>query len=89
MKISLKKREKIAEQILAYLFSQNPKSIFTAHIAQEIARDEEFVKTILLDMKKKNFLVEVKKNKQGVDYIRRARWKLSEKTYIFYKNSQF
>ena len=47
MKISDKKKEKISEQILALLYSINPQSLFTLHIAREIARDEEFIKKIL------------------------------------------
>lgn len=89
MKISDKKKEKISEQILAHLFHKNPLSIFTSHIAQEIARDEEFVKKLLLDLKKKQLIIEIKKNKEGIDYIRRSRWKLSNKTYEFYKENQF
>lgn len=88
MKISVKKKEKILEQILAYLFQKNPQSIFTSHIAEELARDEEFVKKLLLELKKKNLIIEIKKNKEGISYIRRSRWKLSPNTYNFYKKSQ-
>lgn len=88
MKISEKKREKIAEQILAFLFTESPKSIFTSHIAQEIARDEEFTKKILLGLKSKQLVNEVKKNPQGINYLKRSRWKLSEKAYFYYKNKQ-
>ena len=88
MKISEKKREKISEQILAYLYSVNPKPIFTLHIAQEIARDEEFVKKLLIELKKKNFVIEIKKNPKGIPYTKRSRWKLSEKVYEIYKSKQ-
>jgi len=88
MKISDKKKEKISEQILAYLYSINPKSIFTVQVAEEIARDEEFVKKLLLDLKKKGFVVEINKNPQGIPYIRRMRWKLSDKAYEVYRSSQ-
>jgi predicted transcriptional regulator with HTH domain len=88
MKISNVKREKIFEQILAYLFSINPQSIFTSHISKEIARDEEFVKSLLLELKKKKLVLEIKKNKEGIDYVRRSRWKLSQEAYNFYKKSQ-
>jgi len=37
MKISKEKKEKISEQILAFLYSINPKPSFTSHIAQELA----------------------------------------------------
>jgi predicted transcriptional regulator with HTH domain len=88
MIISKKKKQKIAEQILFYLYSTNPKPIFTSYIAEEIARDEEFVKKILLNLKEKKLVIEVKKNSKGYEYIRRSRWKLSNNAYDFYKKSQ-
>jgi predicted transcriptional regulator with HTH domain len=88
MKISQKKREKISEQILATLFAVSPKSLFTSQIAQEVARDEEFIKNLLLDLKKKNFVLEIKKNSKGISYLRRLRWRLSEEVYNFYKSQQ-
>ena len=89
MKISEQKKEKISEQILAYLYSINPQAIFTVQVAQEIIRDEEFTKKLLIVLKQKGFVVEVKKNPQGIDYVRRSRWKLSDKAYTAYKSSQF
>lgn len=88
MYISKEKKEKISEQILAYLYLTNPKPLFTFHIAREIARDEEFVKALLIDLKKKGFVNEITKNSQGKDYTKRSRWKLSEKTYVLYKQKQ-
>ena len=73
MKISEKKREKISEQILAYLYSVNPRPEFTNKIAQEIIRDEEFTKKLLVGLKKKDFVIEVKKNPKGVVYLKRSR----------------
>ena len=88
MKISQEKKEKISEQILAYLYSSSPKSIFTSHIAREIARDEEFIKKLLLDLKNKKLVVEIKKNPKGITYIKRSRWKLSDIAYKAYKKHQ-
>ena len=88
MRISEKKREKISEQILALLYSINPKSIFTYHIAQEIARDEEFVKKLLLELKKKKLIIEIKMNSKGIPYLKRSRWKLSNVAYQAYKENQ-
>jgi hypothetical protein len=88
MKISQAKREKIYEQILAVLYSKSPQSLFTSDIAKEIARDEEFVKSLLLDLRKKELLLEVKKNPQGVQYIKRSRWRLSDKAYLIYSRHQ-
>lgn len=88
MRISQEKKDKISEQILAYLYSTSPKPSFTAHIAREIARDEEFIKDLLKVLKKKKLVVEIKKNPKGIDYVRRSRWKLSDKAYEVYKKSQ-
>lgn len=89
MKISEQKKEKISEQILALLYSISPKPLFTLNIAQEIARDEEFVKSLLLELKKKNLLIEIKKNPKGFTYLKRSRWKLSDSAYSAYKTHQY
>ena len=84
--ISKQKIKKIEEQILFYLFSIFPQSSFTAHIAQEIARDEEFIKTILIEMSKKQLVLRVDKNSEGIKYERRIRWRLSNKAHQAYSN---
>lgn len=88
MRISDEKREKIYEQILAFLFSVSPKPVFTLNVAKEIARDEEFVKVLLLELKKKELVIEIKKNAEGVSYLKRSRWKLTNEAYQVYKNHQ-
>ena len=88
MKISRKKRERILEQILALLYSITPKSIFTSYIAEEIARDEEFTKNLLLELKTKKLVVGIKKNPKGIPYLKRIKWKLSDAAYQAYKNHQ-
>jgi hypothetical protein len=88
MKISEQKKEKISEQILAFLFSVSPKPVFTFHIARELARDEEFIKKLLLDLKKKSVVDQIKKNPKGAPYTRRSRWKLSNAAYQAYKKNQ-
>jgi DNA-binding IscR family transcriptional regulator len=86
MKISPEKKEKISEQILAYLFSMSPQPAFTNNIAKELARDEEFIKKLLSSLKNKNLVKEIKKNSQGINYLRRSRWTLTDKAYTAYKN---
>ena len=88
MKISKQKEDKIGEQILLFLFTQSPKAIFTAHIARELARDEEFIKKLLIELEKKELVIQVKKNNDGVDYSRRLRWRLSNKAYDVYRKLQ-
>lgn len=88
MKISEEKRKKISEHILAFLYSNTPKPLFTSFIAKETARDEEFVKKLLLELKNKNLIVEIKRNPKGKPYLRRSRWKLSDAAYQAYNNKQ-
>lgn len=87
MKISEQKKEKISEQILSILYSLNSKPIFTAHLAEEVARDEEFIKRLLSDLKKKGLVIEIRKNPKGIPYKRRSRWKLSDRAYMAYKKA--
>ena len=86
--ISKEKKERISEQILEYLFSISPGAEFTSRISKEIARDEEFTKKLLGNLSKKGILTKIKKNKEGVNYSRRDRWRLSEKTYQIYRKHQ-
>ncbi len=85
MKISEKKIEKIQEQIISFLFHIYPNSVFTSNIAEEIARDEEFVYKLLKDLLSKKIIISIKKNPQGVFYSRRQRWRLSAEVYQKYK----
>jgi len=85
MKLSKEKRDKIAEQILGLLFQNFPKQMFTAEIAKEIARDEEFVKTLLIELKDKNLLTLIRKNEKGLLFVRRLRWQLSPEAHKIYR----
>lgn len=87
-KISEQKIEKISEQILSYLFQIFPKQIFTSDIAKEIARDEEFTKELLKKLEKKELVIKISKNSQGFQYLRRLRWRISNKAYNIYKKYQ-
>ncbi|HLA23068.1 MAG TPA: hypothetical protein VJZ93_00875 [Candidatus Nanoarchaeia archaeon] len=86
MKISWQKKEKIFEQILSLLYSSSPRPLFTSNIAVEIARDEEFVKNLLSELKSKNLVVGINRNPKGILYSRRMRWKLNDKVYNTYKS---
>ncbi|MBA7685002.1 hypothetical protein ES703_93415 [subsurface metagenome] len=87
-KISKEKQEKIMANIIATLYEYSPKALFTVDISRLQARDEEFVKKLLLELKGKNLVVEIKKNPKGIPYKRRSRWKLSDAAYQAYKSHQ-
>lgn len=87
-KISKEKRDKIQEQILFHLYGIFPKQVFTVDVARELARDEEFVKDLLLDLAKKELVVKIKKNPEGYEYKRRLRWRISNKAHELYSKMQ-
>lgn len=86
-RISKEKKDKISEQILHYLFLQSPEPRFTSEIAREIARDEEFTKSLLAALKTQGLVSEIKKNSDGTDYLRRQRWILSSSAFEAYSRS--
>ena len=88
MRLSQDKKDKIAEQILSFLYHGFPKQPFTAEIAREIARDEEFIKKLLFQLKEKALVVSIRKNKKGEPFSRRLKWRLSNKVYDVYKSKQ-
>ncbi len=85
MKLSNQKRDKIKEQILSVLFHIYPKTLFTSNIAEEVIRDEEFIKDLMFELKNKNLVAAIRKNPKGKYYSRRIRWRLSRKAYQAYK----
>ena len=87
-RISKEKLEKVQEQILLFLYTIFPKQVFTVDISKEIARDEEFVKNLLLELEKKELVVKVNKNSGGIVYQRRLRWRISNKAYEIYAQLQ-
>ena len=86
--ISKVKKDKISEQILHHLFTISPESSFTVGIARETARDEEFIKAMMLELEKKKLVICIDKNSQGIKYARRQRWRLSNEAFDVYKRHQ-
>ncbi len=84
-RISKEKQDKIMANIISHLYENSPQALFTSEISKMEIRDEEFIKRLLIDLKEKNLVVEVKKSPEGLDYIRRTRWRLSEKAHTAYK----
>jgi len=83
-RISEEKVEKISEQILSYLYGVFPRLVFTVDVARELARDEEFVKRLLLGLEKKGAVVRVGKNSEGRVYLKRMRWRISNRAHAVY-----
>ena len=88
MKLSKEKRDKISEQILACLYHNFPKQMFTSEISREIARDEEYTKQLLKELWQNNLVVPIKKNSKGIAFTRRIKWRLSNQAYSAYKLHQ-
>lgn len=86
--LSTQKKEKIAEQVLHHLFMHAPQALFTASIAQECARDEEFMKALLLELEQRKLVVCITKNTNGQEYTARKRWRLADQVYTLYKTKQ-
>jgi len=86
MRLSKEKRDKISEHILSFLYHRHPTALFTVSIARETARDEEFIKSLMLELKKKGLVNDIRKNPKGIDYTRRIRWRLSNTAYSAYKS---
>jgi len=84
MRISQTKKDKITEQILSFLYHSFPNQPFTAEIAREIARDEEFIKTMLFELKEKGLVNSIRRNSKGETFSRRIKWRLSNKVYDVY-----
>ena len=88
MRISQTKKDRINEHILSFLYHIFPKQPFTAEIAREIARDEEFVKKLLFDLKEKNLVVSIRRNSKGEIFSRRLKWRLSKQIHEIYDSKQ-
>ena len=88
MRISEEKIKKIKETILAFLFHNSPKSFYTYNIAKEIARDEEFVKKLLHSLIKEGLVTRIEKNNKGIKYLRREKWRLTNKAFKAYSELQ-
>lgn len=83
-RISEPKIKKIKESILAFLFHNSPIAHYTYKISCELARDEEFIKRLLHELAKDGLIVKVVKSSKGIKYLRRERWRLTNKAFKAY-----
>ena len=73
-KISFNTINLLKDDIISILYENNLKPLLTIEIAKELRRDKEFTKKLLLELKEKGILNEIKKNNKGKEYIKRRRW---------------
>ena len=73
-KISFNTINLLKDDIISILYENNLKPLLTIEIAKELRRDKEFTKKLLLELKEKGILNEIKKNNKGKDYIKRSKW---------------
>jgi len=85
VRISEEKINRIKSNILSLLYERFPQSLFTAEIAKLEARDEEFIKKLMFELKDVSLVIAIKKNPKGDFYSRRIRWRLSNQAYSAYK----
>tara|TARA_Y100000310_G_scaffold159627_1_gene159315 strand:+ start:69081 stop:69335 length:255 start_codon:yes stop_codon:yes gene_type:complete len=78
-KLSKRFIDKIKSDILQVLYESNLKPLYTKHIGDEIARDDELVMRLLNDLKKENVV------KNVGNYKRRKKWVLTNEAYNKYK----
>ena len=71
-RISKKTFERIASDVVSVLYSRYPVPLTTRAIAREVARDNEFIKSVLTFLESKKLVVSVKK-----DCGRWMKWKIS------------
>ncbi|MEM4605481.1 MAG: hypothetical protein QW103_00375 [Candidatus Pacearchaeota archaeon] len=84
--LSEEKITKIKENIVFCLFNSFPKALFTSEIAKELARDEEFIKKMLLELEKNKLIIPIFLNNKGKKYKKRIKWTISSSVYEKYKS---
>jgi len=88
MRLSKDKKDRISEQVLSFLYHIFPNHPFTAEIAREVVRDEEFIKRLLFELKEKGLVVPIRKNIKGEPFTRRLKWRLTQKVYDVYHSKK-
>ena len=76
-KLSDKKIEKVKSDVLSLLYENNLKQLYTFQIAEEIARDDEFVLRLLRNLEKNGL---VKQSNKG----KRRKWMMADRAYKTY-----
>jgi|TARA_Y100000310_G_scaffold72227_1_gene68247 DNA-binding MarR family transcriptional regulator len=78
-RLSDKTVEKIKNDILYVLYEAKLNGMFTKHIGDEIARDDELILRLLKDMENANLV------KRISNFKRRVKWVMTEEAYSKYR----
>lgn len=76
MKITKRREEKYIEQIIKIL-DKSESPMWTKEIAEEMGRDDEMVKRLLLKLSDEGKVIKIKQKKPTVEYFRRKKWMLN------------
>ncbi len=79
-RISKENLEKIKSNVLRVLFDESPRSLSATNIANQEARDKQFILKILKDLETKKIVKNVTK-----DFSRKSYWIMHEEAYKKYK----
>lgn len=85
-KLNQKTLEKIKSDVLSILYDHNDEGLFSAQIANNIIRDEDFVQNLMLELEKLHVVKRDKLTRKGSNFIRRKRWRLTEKAFEAYQD---
>ncbi|MCD4759739.1 hypothetical protein K8R33_02535 [archaeon] len=83
--ISEKKIQRIKEEILRVLYENPANPLFTAQVAEEMIRDEEFILRLLNELKSEGFVDKIQANSDGKKFLARRKWALKPNIYSQYK----
>ncbi len=76
VKLSTQLINLIKDDIISFLYNNQLRSYFTNEIAKEIRRDNEFALKLLSELQGQGFVEQIKKNKQGKQYLARIKWRI-------------
>jgi len=79
-RISQRTFGKVAESALAFLNERYPEAVTCREVAEELARDNEFVAKVLFFLKEKGLAMQVTASPRGRDYVRWTKWTLTPST---------
>jgi len=86
VKLSNKILNLLKDDIISILYENILNPPLTMKISNELRRDKEFTKKLLLELKEQGIITEIKKNNKGKNYIKRSRWAIKQEVLEKFKN---